>query len=58
MRKRYKVWCLDEGLHPWLSFDPTEVSIDKARDQFMKSLDFIKLDIRSYSNFCNHKSSR
>ena len=23
MWKKYKVWCLDEGSHPWLSFDDT-----------------------------------
>ena len=55
MWKKYKVWCLDEGSHPWLFFDLTQVSVDKARDQLMQFLDFIKPDMRSYSNFCNHK---
>ena len=55
--KKYKVWCLDEGSHPWFSFDHTQVSVDKARDQPMHFLDIIKLDMRSYSNFCNHKSA-
>ena len=57
MWKKYKVWCLDEGSHPWLSFDHTQVSVDKARDRLMQCLDFIKLDMRSYSNFYNHKSA-
>ena len=57
MWQKYKVWCLDEGSHPWLSFDHTQVSVDKACDQLMQFLDFIKPDMRSYSNLCNHKST-
>ena len=26
--KHYREWCLDEGLHPWLSFDCTQVTIE------------------------------
>jgi hypothetical protein len=32
------------------------VSVDKARDRLMQFLDFIKPSMRSYSNFCKHKS--
>ena len=51
------MWCLEEGLDPWLSFNHTKVWIDKARDQLMAFLGFIKPDMHSYSNFCNYKSS-
>ena len=57
MWKKCKVWCLDEGSHPWLCFDHTQVSVDKACDQLMQFLDFIRPDMRSYSNFCKHKST-
>ena len=57
MWKKYKFWCLEEGSHPWLSFDHTQVSVDKARDRLMHFLDFIKPSMRSNSNFCNHKSA-
>ena len=36
---------------------PCTVSVGKARNQLMQFLDFIKPDMRSYSNFCNHKSA-
>ena len=55
--KHYKEWCLDEGLHPWLSFDRTQVPIELARDQLMSFLSYIKPSMQSYSNFCNHKSA-
>ena len=57
MWQKYKVWCLDEGLHTWLSFDHTQMSVDEACDQLMQFLDFIKPGMRSYPNFCNHKSA-
>ena len=55
--KHYEEWCLDEGLHPWLSFDRTQVTIELARDQLMSFLGYIKPSMQSYSNFCNHKSA-
>ena len=55
--KHYKEWCLEEGLHPWLSFDHTQVSIELAREQLMAFLGYIKPSMQSYSNFCNHKSA-
>ena len=55
--KHYKEWCLEEGLHPWLSFDRTQVTIEFARDQLMASLGYIKPSMHLYSNFCNHKSA-
>ena len=55
--KHYKEWCLEEGLHPWLSFDHTQVSIELAREQLMSFLGYIKPSMQSYSNFCNHKSA-
>ena len=42
-------------MHPWLSFDRTEVTIEKAHDQLMAFLGYIKPSMQSYSNFCNHK---
>ena len=53
--KHYKKWCLEEGLHPWLSFDRTQVTIEHARDQLMDFLGYIKPSMQSHSNFCNHK---
>ena len=55
--KHPKEWCLDEGLHPWLSFNGTQVTIEHARDQLMAFLGYIKPSMQSYSNFCNHKSA-
>ena len=55
--KHYKEWCLEERVHPWLSFDRTQVTIELARDQLMAFLSYIKPSMRSYSNFCNHKSA-
>ena len=55
--KHYKEWCLEEGLHPWLSFDCTQVTMEKARDQLMAFWGYIKPSMRSYFNFCNHKSA-
>ena len=51
----YKEWCLEEGLHPWLTLDHTQVTIEHARDQLMAFLGYIKLPMQSYFNFCNHK---
>ena len=44
-------------MHPWLSFDRTQVTIEHARDQLMVFLGYIKPSMQSYSNFCNHKSA-
>ena len=55
--KHYKEWCLEEGLHPWLSFDRTLVTIEQAHDQLMAFLGHIKPLMQSYSNFYNHKSA-
>ena len=55
--KHYKEWCLEEGVHPWLSFDRTQVTIEFAREQLMAFLGYIKPCMQSYSNFCNHKSA-
>ena len=55
--KHYKEWCLEAGVHPWLSFDRTQVSIELAREQLMAFLGYIKPSMQSYSNFCNHKSA-
>ena len=55
--RKYKRWCLEEGLHPWVSFDHTQVSVTMARDQLMAFLDFVKPSMRAYSTFCNHKSA-
>ena len=55
--KHYEEWCLEEGLHPWLSFDRTQVTIELARNQLMAFLGYIKPSMQSYSNFCNHKSA-
>ena len=55
--RKYKRWCLEEGLHPWLSFDHTQVSVTSARDQLMAFLDFVKPSMMAYSTFCNHKSA-
>ena len=57
MWKKYRVWYLHDRSHPWLSFDHTQVSVDNARDPLIRFLDFIQPDMRSYSNFCNHKSA-
>ena len=55
--KHYKEWCLEAGVHPWLSFDRTQVTIELAREQLMAFLGYIKPSMQSYSNFCNHKSA-
>ena len=52
-----KRWFLEEGLHPRLSFDHTQVSVTMAQDQLMAFLDFVKPSMRAYSTFCNHKSA-
>ena len=55
--RKYKRWCLEEGLHPWVSFDHTQVSVTMARDQLMAFLNFVKPSMRANSTFCNHKSA-
>ena len=54
--KHYNEWCLEEGWHPWLSFDCTQVMIEHACDSLMAFFSYIKLLLQSYSNFCNNKS--
>ena len=39
--KHYKLWCLEECRHPWVSLDPNQVSANSARDQLMHLLDYI-----------------
>ena len=46
--RKYKRWCLDEGLHPWLSFDHKQVSASMAQDQLMAFLDFVKPSMQAY----------
>ena len=44
-------------LHPWVSSDPRQVSLQSARDQLINFLGHIKPSMRSFSDFCNHKSA-
>ena len=55
--KKYKEWCLDESLHPWISDDPQLISYERARDQLMKHLDFLKPQAKSHSVLPDSKSA-
>ena len=55
--KKYKEWCLDESLHPWISDDPKLISYERARDQLMKHLDFLKPQAKSHSILPDSKSA-
>ena len=46
---------MQEGCHPWLSFDRTQGTIEHVRDQLMTLLSSIKPSMQSNSNFCNRK---
>ena len=46
---------LDEGRHPWVSFDPRHVSVDSPCDQLMVVfLDYIEPDMWSHGHFYGH----
>ena len=53
----YKSWCLDMCLHPWVSSDPRQVSLQSAHDQLINFLSHIKPNMQLFSDFCNHKSA-
>ena len=55
--KKYKEWCLDESLHPWISDDPKLISYERARDQLMRHLDFLKPQAKSHSVLPDSKSA-
>ena len=55
--KHYKLWCLEECRHPWVSLDPNQVSANSARDQLIHFLGHMKPSMQWYNNFCNHKSA-
>ena len=55
--KHYKEFCLSESKHPWISDDPQKIPYERAREQLMNFLDYLKPQAESYGVFHDPKSA-
>ena len=53
---KYKAWCLQTLHHPFVSASSSQLTYEKALEQIMEYLSYLKPSCKSFSSFSDTKS--